>query len=300
MSYSLELNTNQINIIYEKYRDYILDNTNQYVNFRFNINKSVITVYKTNKVLIQGKDDLDAYNDLCTLLSINKEQPKTFNSPITHYHSTIGSDEVGTGDFFGSVVVCAAYVPAEVENEILQLGVKDSKLLTDEKILEIAPILINKVQYSYRVLDNISYNKLYKTHKDNINLNKIKAILHNFVLNNLVNKVTGNYEMIIVDAFTPQAKYFSYLKEQSKVLENVKLIEKAEKLFTSVAIASCIARYIFLKDWERLENLYGYKLPKGAGSNVDEVAKKIYDEKGELFLSNFSKMNFKNLEKIKG
>lgn len=299
MSYSIKLTNEQIQVLYNKYNDKLLDNTNQYMKYRFGINKSVVNVYSTNKVLIQGKDDAQTYKSICEILNINVNERETFNTPITHYHSTIGSDEVGTGDFFGSIVVCAAYVPDNLENEILQLGVKDSKLLTDEKILEIAPKLMEKVQYSYRVLNNTLYNKLYKAHKDKINMNKIKAILHNFVLNNLVSKVTGEYEMIIIDAFTPQNKYFSYLKEQSIILENVKLIEKAEKLFTSVACASCIARYIFLKDWERMENECGYHLPKGAGATVDKVALQILNEKGEQFMSKFTKMNFKNLEKIK-
>lgn len=298
MSYSLQLTNEQLNKLYYVYQHKLLDNPNEYVSFRFNIDKSIITVYKTKKVLIQGKDDEHAHQVICELLELEYQPSQNFNNSIVHYHSTIGSDEVGTGDFFGSIVVCACFVPSHLEKQILNLGVKDSKLLTDDKIIQIAPILMQKVQYSYRVLDNQTYNKLYKIHKDNINMNKIKAILHNFVLNNLVSKVSDNYEMIIIDAFTPQTKYFSYLKEQSKILENVKLIEKAEKLFTSVACASCIARYIFLKDWERLEKECGYLLPKGAGSSVDEVGKIITREKGEDYLNNISKMNFKNIDKI--
>ena len=299
MSITLNLTNEQLNTLYAYYQGSLLDNTNQYVKFRFNIDKSIITVYKTNKVLIQGKDDEKAHNDICKLLDLEQTKLQSFNSPITHFHSTIGSDEVGTGDFFGSLVVCACFVPSELESEVLKLGVKDSKLLTDDKIIEIAPILMEKLQFSYRVLDNLSYNRLYKVHGKNINMNKIKAILHNFVLINLEAKVGNKYEMIVVDAFTPQSKYFTYLKEQSRVLENVRLIEKAEKLFTSVACASCIARYIFLKDWERLESSCGYKLPKGAGSHVDEVASLILNEKGEEFLKNIAKMNFKTLDKIR-
>ena len=53
--------------------------------------------------------------------------------------STIGSDEVGTGDYFGPIVVTASYVDQADMSFIEDLGVRDSKKLTDEKILEIAP-----------------------------------------------------------------------------------------------------------------------------------------------------------------
>ena len=47
--------------------------------------------------------------------------------------SLIGSDEVGTGDFFGPITVVAAYVKKEQIPLLKELGVKDSKNLTDEK-----------------------------------------------------------------------------------------------------------------------------------------------------------------------
>ena len=40
---------------------------------------------------------------------------------------TIGSDEVGTGDYFGPIVVTASYVTKEDIPYLEELGVKDSK-----------------------------------------------------------------------------------------------------------------------------------------------------------------------------
>ena len=48
--------------------------------------------------------------------------------------SMIGSDEVGTGDYFGPITVCAAYVRQDQIHLLKELGVQDSKNLNDEKI----------------------------------------------------------------------------------------------------------------------------------------------------------------------
>ena len=63
--------------------------------------------------------------------------------PKIYYSTSIGSDEVGTGDYFGPIVVTAAYVKKEDIPFLEELGVKDSKKMTDDKILEVVPKLKN-------------------------------------------------------------------------------------------------------------------------------------------------------------
>ncbi len=111
----------------------------------------------------------------------------------------MGSDEVGTGDFFGGIVVVASFVPKELISTIKKLGVKDSKELSDDKINEIAPILIKKIPHTIHLLDDIKYNYFTKVRK--FNMNKIKALLHNSALLNLKKKIT-TYDGVIIDAFT--------------------------------------------------------------------------------------------------
>lgn len=52
--------------------------------------------------------------------------------------SILGSDEVGTGDYFGPMTVVAVYVDAKQIPLLKELGVKDSKNLNDAQIAEIA------------------------------------------------------------------------------------------------------------------------------------------------------------------
>ena len=116
-----------------------------------------------------------------------KEKEKT-TKVIPLRINSIGSDEVGTGDYFGPIVVTASYVSKDNIDFLLDLGVKDSKKLTDQQILKIVPSIIKKIPYQTFILRNEEYNN----HKNNnINMNQMKAILHNKVLYELKQK---NYQ----------------------------------------------------------------------------------------------------------
>ena len=73
---------------------------------------------------------------------------KTINKDYLDNSYQIGTDEVGVGDFFGPLVVAATYVTPENLNLIEKLGIKDSKKLTDTKILEIGPIVENHGKFT--------------------------------------------------------------------------------------------------------------------------------------------------------
>ena len=145
------------------------------------------------------------------------------------------------------------------------------------------------------ILSNKDYNEYYS--KD-LNLNKVKAILHNKVLFKLSSRI-NNYDFIIVDEFAKANVYFSYLKESSNVVRNITFFTKGEDKHLSVACASLISRYIFINEFNKLSKSLNIELPKGAGEKVDEVGKKIVNEYGVDKLKDIAKLNFKNTDKIK-
>ena len=102
--------------------------------------------------------------------------------------STIGSDEVGTGDYFGPIIVTASYVARDKMNKLYELGVRDSKKVSDSKILEIGEILMKEYPHVTYILTNSTYNKWGIT-----NMNQVKAILHNRVLTELQKKAKFDY-----------------------------------------------------------------------------------------------------------
>ena len=159
---------------------------------------TIITLYESGKIMFQGTSaDIDAniWIDLERRLNgrdINIDGGETKVKPKDESimdFNTIGSDEVGTGDFFGPIVVTASYVDKSNFDFLFNLGVRDSKKLTDEKIKQIAPEIMNKIPYVTTILDNKTYNE---KHSANLNMNKLKAILHNKALVSLF--IQSNYD----------------------------------------------------------------------------------------------------------
>lgn len=295
MSYSTNLTDEQIASIVNKYKSFELPSTNNYTLFRAKYKSVTITIFKTKTVLFQGINESEVAKELTHDYNIKFENERQTNTSLAIDLSLIGTDEVGTGDFFGGIVVCACFVPKDKITSLYKLGIRDSKELTDNKILEIAPKLMQELPYSVLLLEPMKYNYVSKVKK--MNMNKIKAYLHNSAIISLKKKV-NDYNGVVIDAFTPQNKYFDYLKDEENVEKDVKLIEKAESKFACVASASIIARYIFLKHMDELSKIVGFELPKGAGSKVDLAIAKLLKTKSLKYLDNIAKTNFKNLDKV--
>ena len=132
----------------------------------------------------------------------------------------------------------------------------------------------------------------------NYNMVQIKAILHNKVLMDLNNKYQLDYKHAVIDKFVNEKKYFSYLKDDETTLRNIKFYTKGESKCMSVAAASVIARYIFLKEMDKLNKISGYNLHKGAGIEVDNQIKQIIEEKGKDYLYDIAKISFANYKKL--
>ncbi len=290
------------------YKDLRRDKTPPYAVFQAKEADTIITLYESGKVMFQGiSADIDAniWIDLerklnNRIIDIKTGKDKKNNDTLQNtrlfdQYNTIGSDEVGTGDYFGPIVVVASFVNKDDISFLGELKVTDSKALSDDYIKKIAPQIMQRIPYSAYVLNNEEYNKF---HNENLNMNKIKAILHNKVLLNMVNK-NYQYDKIIVDEFTPARNYYGYLTDVKDKVTNITFIQKAESKCLSVACSSIIARFIFLKLIHEMSEELGSNVPKGAGLQVDEFAKKIVKEQGFNILKKYVKLNFKNTQKIK-
>lgn len=129
-------------------------------------------------------------------------------------------------------------------------------------------------------------------------MNKIKAILHNRVLYQLINEVRPKYDYIIVDEFAREARYYDYIKEQKVIQRDITFMTKAEDKNMAVACGSIISRYIFLKEFDKLCDSIHIPLPKGAGKDVDSIGEEVVEKYGEEKLKDIAKLNFKNTERI--
>ena len=66
-----------------------------------------------------------------------------------------------------------------------------------------------------------------------------------------------------------------------------------------LAWVSLISRYVLIKEFKRLSEQLGMKLPKGAGNIVDEAGAQIVKKYGTENLKKIDKIKNKNNEKIK-
>lgn len=292
------------------YQDLKRDKTPPYSIFQAEEGGTIITLYESGKAMFQGiSADIDAniwiemekkLNNRVIDIKTGKEKTKNDDKSQTNdfkydNYNTIGSDEVGTGDYFGPIVVAATYVSKDNVAFLHELKVTDSKKITDDYIKKIAPQIMDKIPYSAFVLTNQEYNKL---DHEKINMNKIKALLHNKVLLNLVEKKYP-FEKIVVDQFTPPKNYYDYLTDTQKKVTNITFTPRAEEQCLSVACASIISRYIFLREMYKMSKELNSEIPKGAGTNVDEFVQALVDKNGKDILNNYVKLNFKNTQKIK-
>lgn len=212
--------------------------------------------------------------------------------------SVLGSDETGTGDYFGPITVAAVYVPTSKIELMNELGVKDSKMLTDDYMRKIAPDLRATCVHSVLVLRNEKYNNLQAK---GYSQGKMKAMMHNRALQNTLSKMAPEKpEFILIDQFAERGVYYNYLKnERDLVQENVYFSTKAEQLHVAVATASILARAAFLKEMDRLSDITGLTLMKGASNKVDVQAARIWCNQGEEFLRSITKWHFANTDKAR-
>ena len=308
-TYTVKVSENTMEKMTEYFEDKKRLKTPPYAVFQADEADTVVTLYQSGKAVFQGiSADIDANLWIQYEKNLNPDKKVDFKSSdnkkkekeqiktMKYYNAvTIGSDEVGTGDFFGPIVVAAAYVTKDDISFLESLGVKDSKKMTDEAILKVVPQIIKKIPYSCMTLSNKEYNEKYN---ENLNMNAIKALLHNKVLVDLASK-HPNYDYIVVDQFTSPKTYFKYIENAARIQKNITFITKAEDQCLSVACGSLISRFVFIKEMEKLGLKYESFLPKGAGEKVDEVGTELIKKYGEDILKEIAKCNFKNVDKIK-
>lgn len=280
------------NKMIEYYKDKKREKTPPYAIFQAEEEDTIITLYESGKAMFQGTS---AFVDANMWKAI-KENDEDNKNEIDYLNTTsVGSDEVGTGDYFGPIVVTSCYVKKEDLPFLKDLGCTDSKKITDEKIKKIAPEIIKKIKYKSIILSNEEYNQKYS--KEN-NMNKIKAIMHNRVLSLILDEIDEKLDYIIVDEFAKENRYYSYLNEIPSVIKNITFVTKAESKNMAVACASIISRYIFLQEFDKLSDTYHIPLPKGSGANVDKIGEELVEKYGKEVLEKTAKKNFSNTSRI--
>ncbi|MFM9996684.1 MAG: ribonuclease HIII [Phycisphaerales bacterium] len=211
---------------------------------------------------------------------------------MTAAANRIGIDESGKGDYFGPLVIAAAHVTPEIEPELRLMEVRDSKKISDGRVLEIARDLRQVCKHSIVTINPQKYNELYPKFR---NLNRLLAWGHARALENLLEQV--DCPLAIADQFGDERFVLNALLEKGKKIQLVQRTKAEADL--AVAAASILARAEFLLRLKRLSDEIGTTLPKGA-THVELAARMVVKKHGEAMLENVAKLHFKTTKSVLG
>ena len=210
------------------------------------------------------------------------------NEPINY----VGSDEVGNGSYFGGIVTAAVYIKDQADVDfLLNLGVRDSKKLSDKKIKEIAPQIKDYLTYSISEVVPEQYNQAIAS---KLHIKEIMAVLHNDALSKL--DVTPDF--VIMDQFAPLKTYRSYLTNKTIAYDDILRVEtKADGNYLAVAAASIIARDAFLTQIETMSDYLKMPLKQGVTAKTKEQIAQLL--KMKIDLTYYGKLDFKTTEEVR-
>lgn len=274
-----------------------------------------VTLWSSGKGRLTGT--APAYDEILGLLALAQkglaninvkpktQGPKGGSSPaeLPSEGPWIGTDESGKGDYFGPLVSAAVYADEHIAQQLEELGVQDSKKLTDKRVHALAPMVretVGKGRFKVTPLNPPRYNKLYDEFKaEGKNLNSLLAWGHTRSIEDLL---AGGCRprYAIVDQFA-DARYIEakLLAETREAGLQIFQFPKAEANI-AVAAASILAREAFLRWLARTSAELGVALPKGASPQVVQAAKQIAQSGGREALAAVAKLHFKTTEQVLG
>ncbi len=212
----------------------------------------------------------------------------------------IGADETGVGDYLTPLVAAAVFVPEQNYQLLKNIGVNDSKKLTDKKILQIFEQIKTKIKSSVRSLSQVQYNYLNHIY----NANELKLLLHLEAINALSSRLE-KVDLIIIDQFASEKnidKYKINILAREKHLSDfnspVKYVTNGEQFHISVAAASIVARAHFLLLMEEQNKIWKTKFPFGTNQIVEKFTKDFIVIHGFDALKKVAKISFKTTQKF--
>ena len=203
----------------------------------------------------------------------------------------IGTDESGKGDYFGPLVVAGIYLPDNQKDVLLELGVKDSKRVTDNRAQKLSGLIKEGFIHSLVVIGPEKYNELYAKFR---NLNRLLAWAHSRAIENMLEEVPCS--LAITDQFGDERYVNNALMTKGKNIELIQMHKAEEDM--AVAAASILARAEFLRRMYFLSQEFGVNIPKGSSPRSEEAGVELVRTHGPEILSKVAKKHFKLTQRI--
>jgi len=255
-----------------------------------------INLYTSGKLLVQGKGAREFVE--FTL------EPLVLESVALGYEDVLdperftphmGIDESGKGDFFGPIVIAAAYVDRELVETMEKLGVRDSKAIkSDAKALALGREIRGLLGRRFALVNigPAAYNRLYAK------IRSVNALLswgHARAIEDLL-AIVPDCPRAISDQFgnKEQVKRSLMAKGRAITLEQRHRAESD----MAVAAASILAREAFLRGLQKLSESFGTELLKGASAAVRERAVELVGRHGPDILIQTAKCHFRTTDQV--
>ena len=270
-----------------------------YARFKAVGNKVSVVVYESGKLVVQGEEMEDFI-----LYTLEPEILHTFtyrsaeNAASTEVITPHGGvDESGKGDFFGPLVIAGVAVTPETGKALRELGVCDSKQIhSSAKIMKLAESIRKIVPGAFTTVTLMpeTYNRFYEKIG---NLNRLLAWGHARVIENLL-EISPDCPRMLSDKFGNENLIRRALMERGRQI----IMEQQVRAEADVAVAaaSILAREGFLRGMNKLAELTGMELPKGAGPGVKSTAASLFQERGADIFRSCAKLHFKTWHEISG
>ena len=255
--------------------------------YRYELGGATVTVWRTGTARVQGKGE--GRKLLEKLVADLAEGPPALPVDLPRDRPWVGIDESGKGDYFGPLV--SAAVEVDPSDLLVDLGVADSKKLSDGRVAKLAPQLRERVRFTITVVAPPRYNDLYEQfRREGRRLNDLLAWAHARSLEDLL-AAGADPAYAIVDQFA-DARVIERRLLAGTRRQGLRVVQfpRAEA-DVAVAAASVLARDEFLR---RLGGL-----PKGGGSpQVLAAARGLVERGGEEALRPFAKLHFATTARV--
>ncbi len=204
----------------------------------------------------------------------------------------IGSDEAGKGDYFGPLVVAAAYADEVALERLPQAGIRDSKRISTSRRIWEVERAAKQICPAFEVvlISPARYNELHSKMR---NLNRLLAWAHARAIENVLER--ADCDLAVTDQFGDESYLESSLMKRGRRVRLVQRVRAEDD--PAVAAAAVLARAAFLRAMERLSAEAGVSLPRGA-THVVPAAQEVLEKGGEELLRRVAKLHFKTTKQV--
>ncbi len=256
-----------------------------------------VNLYRSGKCLVQGSGAEE--------FVVNILEPQVLGRATVGYEEVLapeamtphmGVDESGKGDFFGPMVIAAAYVDETLFKAMSELGVRDSKAVSSDaqalRLGESVRKLLGTNRYALVRIGNRAYNQLYAKMRS---VNRLLAWGHARCIENLLNGVPS-CPRAVSDQFGSKESVERALMKKGRQI----VLEQRHRAESDMAVAaaSLIAREGFLRSLSQLQASYGSAFPKGASPQVRSAAEALVQARGPSVLLEVAKCHFRTTDAV--